>query len=123
MHRTVFIKTTEACQLNCKHCFTTGNKPPRNYIDGIFVADWIKRFVEHLPADSMHFELHGGEPFLAPPILLNWIVDHIRLYSPWASVGATTNLTYALTDELLEFMTTKLNSRGTKSRFTIQTLP
>lgn len=113
MHRTVFIKTTEACQLNCKHCFTTGNKPPRDYIDGLKIGGWIKRFAEHNRNDSLHFEFHGGEPFLAPPSLLHRITSQIRFHSPNASVGATTNLTYALTDELLDFMVTKLDSLGT----------
>lgn len=114
MHKSVFIKTTEACQLNCRHCFTTGSKPPRTFLDVKKTLDWVERFVKHFPNDSFHFELHGGEPFLAPVETLNELVDGIRrVTGKKVSVGATSNLTYKLEDDLLEFITTKLDSFGT----------
>lgn len=116
MHRTVYIKTTESCQLNCKHCFTGGNRPPRTFLDLDKTEEWIKRFSTNAvkPGDDVHFELHGGEPFLAPIETLKRIVHSIRTYGPdKKSIGATTNLAYKLTDELLDFMKNDLDSIGT----------
>lgn len=115
MHRTVYIKTTEACQLNCKHCFTGGNQNARTFLDVDRTIDWIKRFNNGLhPQDEVHFELHGGEPFLAPIHMLYRITEAIRQYGPKRqSIGATTNLTYKLTPELLWFIQTELDSIGT----------
>jgi radical SAM protein with 4Fe4S-binding SPASM domain len=77
--------------------------------------DWIKRFNNAVgPNDDVHFELHGGEPFLAPVETLRQITDAIRTYGPKNhSIGATTNLTYKLSDELLNFMVNDLDSIGT----------
>lgn len=115
MHRNVYIKTTEACQLNCSHCFTGGNSPDRKFLDVEKTRDWIGRFTDYIPKDDqVHFELHGGEPFLAPMYTLKHLTSSIRNWGPvGASIGATTNLVYLLTDELLWFIKSDLNSIGT----------
>ena len=68
-----YIKTTETCQLNCKHCFTSGKNGRKIYFNPTKTADWIQRFRDNFPLDNdtAHFEFHGGEPFLAP-------VNHMR---------------------------------------------
>jgi radical SAM protein with 4Fe4S-binding SPASM domain len=115
MMRTVYVKTTEACNLNCKHCFTGGDRPPRTFLDLIKTEDWISRFADHIsPDDEVHFELHGGEPFLAPVSTLKSIVSKIRATSlKYMSIGATTNLVYKLKDDLLDFIVNDLDSIGT----------
>lgn len=114
MHRTVYVKTTESCNLNCKHCFTGGNTPDRKFLHLNKTKDWIKRFGQHVPDDDVHFELHGGEPFLAPVHMLKSLVTTIMLWGPKKrTIGATTNLTYKLTDELLEFIANDLDSIAT----------
>ena len=63
----VYLKTTETCNLNCKHCFTNGTNGAKIYWDTNLVIDWITRLHKHTPdLDSIHFEFHGGEPFLVP---------------------------------------------------------
>lgn len=115
MNRTVYIKTTEACNLNCKHCFTGGNQPKREFLDIERTIDWTRRLFEHIGFDDrVHFELHGGEPFLLPVKQLKQLTAGIRTWGPVKhSIGATTNLVYKLTDELLWFMRNDLESIGT----------
>lgn len=117
MHRTVYVKTTEACQLNCKHCFTGGNSNAISYLDVAKTEDWIKRFSETVgPNDHVHFELHGGEPFLASVETLKRVTRAMRVWGPPAerrSIGATTNLVYKLDDELLSLIRDDLDSIGT----------
>uniref|UniRef100_A0AAU7PFL0 Radical SAM domain-containing protein n=1 Tax=Burkholderia phage vB_BgluM-SURPRISE13 TaxID=3159457 RepID=A0AAU7PFL0_9VIRU len=115
MHRTVYIKTTEACNLNCKHCFTGGNSPKRDFLDVERTVDWVRRLFEHIDVkDHVHFELHGGEPFLLPVKQLKELTAGIRTWGPVKhSIGATTNLVYKLTDELLWFIRNDLESIGT----------
>lgn len=115
MHRTVYIKTTEACNLNCKHCFTGGNSPKREFLDIEKTIDWVRRLFEYTELDDhTHFELHGGEPFLLPVKQLKELTAGIRIWGPVKhSIGATTNLVYKLTDELLWFIRNDLESIGT----------
>lgn len=116
MHRTVYIKTTEACNLNCKHCFTGGNSPKREFLDIERTIDWVRRLFEEATNfnDHTHFELHGGEPFLLPVKQLKELTAGIRTWGPVKhSIGATTNLVYKLTDELLWFIKNDLESIGT----------
>lgn len=115
MHRTVYVKTTEACQLNCKHCFTGGNANERTYLDVEKTGKWIDELINYIGHyKPVHFELHGGEPFLAPVEMLKRITTAIRnTRSVNSSIGATTNLTYNLTEELLEFIEYDLDSIAT----------
>ena len=99
-----YIKTTETCNLNCDHCFTSGKNGRKIYFHPDKVADWCNKLKEQYPNRSAHFEFHGGEPFLAP------VTDMWRFYNqtkdkwPDATYGVTTNLVHKLTDEKLEFM-------------------
>lgn len=115
MIRTVYVKTTETCNLNCKHCFTGGDRPPRYFLDIAKTKDWISRFKDHIDEnDDVHFELHGGEPFLAPVETLKEIVKSIRdLKFKNYSIGATTNLVYKLKDDLFDFIMNDLDAIGT----------
>lgn len=115
MHRTVYIKTTEACNLNCKHCFTGGNSPKREFLDVERTIGWVRRALDISELrDHWHFELHGGEPFLLPVKQLIELVKGIRTWGPVEqSIGATTNLVYKLTDDLLWFCVDELDSIAT----------
>lgn len=109
MDRTIYVKTTESCNLNCKHCFTGGNGPERTFIDTDRFRSWVNNFTQYIDPykDYTHFELHGGEPFLAPLATLKKVTQAIRIWGPTGSkrsIGATTNLVYKLTDELLAFI-------------------
>lgn len=103
-----YIKTTETCNLNCDHCFTSGKNGAKVFFDPTAVANWCLGILEHDPRPT-HFEFHGGEPFLAP------VEDMVKFYELTkhtnSSYGCTSNLVHKLTDEKMEFMKTVLNKR------------
>ena len=39
-----YLKTTETCNLNCKHCFTSGSKGPKVYWNTDKVVRWLQNF-------------------------------------------------------------------------------
>ena len=102
MNRIVYLKTTESCNLSCKHCFTGGDNPPRFFWKDEQLKEWISRFLDYIPVtDDVHFELHGGEPMLAPVDSISSMVEYIRSKSinRSISVGMTTNLVYKLNEK------------------------
>lgn len=104
MNKIVYIKTTEGCQLDCKHCFTGGNSSPRDFFDVKKTLEWARRFSE-LDLNHVHFEIHGGEPMLAPIEDLNELVKGLReLPIKNISIGMTTNLVYTLNKERFDFI-------------------
>lgn len=111
MHRTVYLKTTDTCNLNCHHCFTSGSQGRKIFWDHKKVSDWISRLNDYLnEQDSVHFELHGGEPFLAPLETLQSVVRNAKKLNERFSFAAATNLVYKLTDEIRAFIRDELNN-------------
>jgi radical SAM protein with 4Fe4S-binding SPASM domain len=105
----VYLKTTETCQLNCKHCFTSGINGKKIYFDPRKTVDWFNRLHEDFPSfESGSITFHGGEPFLAPLEDLYYVWENTK--DLWNNVrwSCSTNLTYNLTDEHLKFFDTVL---------------
>ncbi len=102
-HLIVYVKTTETCNLNCAHCFTSGINGRKIYFDADKTAKWCNELDDG--SNRIHFEYHGGEPLLAPMKDLwhfyNVTKDH---WGDKCTHGITTNLTYKLTDERIEFL-------------------
>ena len=108
----VYLKTTETCNLNCRHCFTSGTKGPKIYWNVLETIDWIKRLNLYKPnLNLIHFEFHGGEPFLVPVEQMRHVFNQCDGLWPNMSWGATTNLVYSLTDDILEFIKGPLGNR------------
>jgi radical SAM protein with 4Fe4S-binding SPASM domain len=102
--KTIYVKTTGTCNLNCKHCFTNGKTGDKTQFDPIKTADWIKSFIGQYPSDTHHhIEIHGGEPFLVPLSKLVLFADNFY-DNEQISMCANSNLTFKLTDELVEFI-------------------
>jgi len=97
------VKTTETCNLNCSHCFTSGISGQKIYFDPEATAAWVNQ----LTADSIWYEFHGGEPMLAPVSSLRRFVE----LTDGDNYGITSNLTYKLTEEKLKFFEDVLNKR------------
>jgi radical SAM protein with 4Fe4S-binding SPASM domain len=108
-----YLKTTETCNLNCSHCFTNGINGAKVYFDPVKVSNWIHEFHKEKvkPGDSIHYEFHGGEPFLVPVSQMKCVVDECKDLSPNQSFGATTNLVYKLKQEHIDFMKNELQGR------------
>lgn len=108
----IYLKTTETCNLNCLHCFTSGSKGAKIYWDHIKVSDWLHRLhKETATAPHVHLEFHGGEPFLADLSTMQYVYDHCK--DLWASQswGVTSNLTFKLTQEIIDFIKGPLGGR------------
>mgnify|MGYP001024482577 FL=1 len=106
-----YIKTTETCNLDCAHCFTSGKNGKKIYFDPKKVASWVNQIKALRPDANCHFEYHGGEPFLAKTADMWEFYNLTKDIWPNATYGATTNLVYKLTEEKLEFMDKVLNKR------------
>lgn len=111
MHRTVYLKTTETCNLNCKHCFTNGINGKKIFWNHNEIVNWITKLNATLKiTDSVHFELHGGEPFLAPLETLEYVVEQSKKLNNNFTFAAATNLVYKLTDDIRFFIRDKLDN-------------
>jgi radical SAM protein with 4Fe4S-binding SPASM domain len=107
----IYLKTTETCNLNCLHCFTNGTNGAKIYWDHIKVADWLQRLSKDAPSEHVHLEFHGGEPFLADMESLQYVYDSCQNLWPSQSWGITTNLTYKLTQDKIDFIMGPLGGR------------
>ena len=39
----IYLKTTETCQLDCSHCFTSGSRGRKIYFNVDKTIDWFRR--------------------------------------------------------------------------------
>ena len=108
----VYVKTTETCNLNCDHCFTSGTRGAKIYFNPDKVARWVNELKKQNPQLSGHFEFHGGEPFLAPVEDMERFYELTQEY--WngdATYGITSNLVIKLTEKRLAFLDEVCNKR------------
>ena len=102
-----YVKTTETCNLNCEHCFTSGSKGRKIF----FNPEDTAKFVNHWGNEEIHIDFHGGEPFLAPLDDMKRFHTLVRDVNPSSSIGVTTNLTFKLTPEKVSFIQNELSGR------------
>jgi radical SAM protein with 4Fe4S-binding SPASM domain len=101
----IYLKTTETCQLNCKHCFTNGINGKKVYFDPDKVIDWFHRLHDVAPnMQGGSIAFHGGEPFLAPVEDMRKVWEACKDLWPNIWWSATTNLVYKLTDDKRQFL-------------------
>jgi radical SAM protein with 4Fe4S-binding SPASM domain len=103
----VYLKTTETCQLNCKHCFTNGINGKKIYFDAQKTIDWfhsVYNVCDKFNSGSIIF--HGGEPFLAPLEDMYRVWEEVSILWPNISWSCSTNLSFNLTDKHLKFFKT-----------------
>lgn len=98
----VYIKTTEACQLKCKHCYVGDNRKLIALFDEDKTIGWVRKYLAKFGIEEKEvlFSFHGGEPFLCPTEKMQKVVDAF----PAATFDATSNLCFELTDERLAFI-------------------
>lgn len=107
----IYLKTTETCNLNCSHCFTNGSRGAKIYWDHVQVSDWLQRLSVNSPKPHVHLEFHGGEPFLADLSSMQYVYDNCKDLWDSQSWGVTTNLTFKLTPEIIDFIMGPLGAR------------
>lgn len=102
--QTVYLKLTNRCNLNCKHCY---NKIA--YSHGIDMSDevlvksldFIFCKAQELYKDQLNVVLHGGEPMLYDITKFQYIISHLLCCSN-VVLSITTNLVYKLNDKIID---------------------
>lgn len=108
-----YIKTTETCNLNCKHCFTSGSLGKKIFFNPQKTIDFFRRLLVSNPQiRQAKFLLHGGEPLLAKISLIEEFCDEIIKLYPQSSFAMQTNLVFPLTAEKRQFMQKYLYNSG-----------
>lgn len=112
MNWILYLKTTETCNLNCKHCFTNGTNGPKVYWNRTAVIDWLNKFSNHIsPEDTVHCEFHGGEPFLVDSSEMRDVWFYTKNKLPNVTWGATTNLVFKLYERHIGLIEDAFNKR------------
>lgn len=96
----IYIKTTESCQINCKHCYIGDARLRKHFFDEIKTSEWLHKWIEYnkLNEEQLLFSFHGGEPMICPINKIKYICEQF----PKATFNTTTNLIYKLTDDKLD---------------------
>jgi len=99
----IYIKTTEACNLKCEHCYIGDNRKKTEFFDVDTTINWLKKYIDKYNLDEKEilFSFHGGEPFLCPTNIMQKLCNAFLT----AQFDATTNLVYTLTPEHISFIT------------------
>jgi radical SAM protein with 4Fe4S-binding SPASM domain len=108
----VYLRTTDTCNLNCSHCFTSGSKGPRNFFDPVATSDFLVGLARTHQLRSVRVIYHGGEPMLAPLRDLRLFYDRTHTLLPDVDYGIQTNLVYPLTADKLQFFKEVVGWRG-----------
>lgn len=101
----VYLKTTDTCQLDCKHCFTNGKNGAKGWFDEVKTVDFFKRLKQKFPHyNNANISFHGGEPMLCPIEKMEYAYENIK--DLWVNLtwGIQTNLTYNLDQRKIDFM-------------------
>lgn len=100
----VYLKTTETCQLDCSHCFTSGKNGAKGWFDPEATIDFFKRYKRKFPSlKTANISFHGGEPMICPIHKLNRVYDELNGLWDNLTWGIQTNLTYVINDEKMAF--------------------
>ena len=100
----IYLKTTETCNLNCKHCFTSGSKGRKIFFNVDKTLDFFRRLSVGCPwIKGCTFLFHGGEPMLAPLKDMLRFREDVLTFLPRSTFGLQTNLVYRITDPIMSF--------------------
>ncbi len=112
MNWILYLKTTETCNLNCKHCYTNGINGPKIYWNPNKVISWLRSFSDNInQTDTVHCEFHGGEPFLVDTNEMRDVWFHTKELLPNCTWGATSNLVLKLYDRHYALIKNVLGNR------------
>ncbi len=101
----VYLKTTETCNLNCAHCFTSGSNGKKIFFSPDKVISFFKKLKVECPwVSDVRFMFHGGEPFLAPINDLYKTYYGLKDIFKNTSFALQTNLVFPLTDDKRKFL-------------------
>lgn len=102
MEYNIYIKLTNGCNLQCKHCYNEIMNNHNSMSDATLnkVIDWLHDFRNNHQNDIINISLHGGEPLLYDlDKILILLYKCQSLDFKWS---LTTNLIYKLSDKHLQ---------------------
>lgn len=104
MSKSIYVKTSDTCNLHCDHCFTSGRNGGKTQWDVDSTIAWIDEYRKTFGSDEfLTLIYHGGEPMLAPVTDLNRFMDYY-IDDPMVGFTITTNLVFKLTAPKLNFL-------------------
>ena len=98
--KTIYVKISEQCNLDCKHCYI--NTKSNEVLDINAFLYWFEQYKKSTNND-IELVFHGGEPLLHADNILN-IIDNIADSS--IQYHITTNLICELTDSVRKVLAT-----------------
>lgn len=98
----IYIKTTESCNLHCKHCYINDFRKQKEFFDWEKTATWLQKYLNffHIENQEVEISFHGGEPFLCD---LDILQKFIRRF-PGANFNATSNLCFPIDTTFFDFI-------------------
>lgn len=100
----IYLKTTETCNLDCSHCFTSGSKGAKIFFDVDKTWNFLDRLFSYKKFNHKKVIFHGGEPMLAPPKDIRRIHSLINDKYPETEFSLQTNLVYKLNQKRLDLI-------------------
>ena len=80
----IYVRTTNLCNLRCKHCYMMKYRNKDKYFDEVKVCSWIDEYLKYIKDEDIFISLHGGEPLMCPNdkilYLLNILIIFIKNY-------------------------------------------
>lgn len=95
----IYLKTTETCNLNCDHCFTSGRNGKKIFFNVDKTFEFLDWLFQHQKYNYKRVLFHGGEPMLAPVADIRKLHSLVLEKYPETRFSLQTNLVYKLTDE------------------------
>lgn len=108
----IYVKTTGTCNLNCAHCFTSGNQGKNITFHPEKTFDFISEIHQKNPLNSLRVIFHGGEPMLAPVKDLLYFSDLTSQLFPQVEFSIQTNLVYKLSKDKKDFFSSVISKNG-----------
>ena len=101
----IYIKTTNTCNLDCKHCYTGGIQPNVERFNKKGTLGFLASLTKDYPfIRRFDYAFHGGEPMLVPVPEMVDFMENSREFTKVSTYGIQTNLVFKLTDEKMAFL-------------------
>lgn len=99
-NKQIYIKTTESCNLHCKHCYIGDARKKVYFFNEVKTVEWILDWIKYnnLDVNDLLISFHGGEPMICPTNKIKYVCEKLK----GATFNTTTNLAYTLDNDKLD---------------------
>ena len=97
----VYIKTTQSCNLSCKHCYVGQHRSKSEVFDQIQTVKWLKAYCQEFGIDQsqLYIRFHGGQPFLCGLDKIKHVCESFK-----SSVKSCTTNLILLNDQIIQLV-------------------